>query len=59
MGEEKKTGSTIKVTYNVNRKVFHAWPHSITVNIAQLSFWNHKVNLLIASLEPCAEFCKG
>ena len=40
MGEGKKNGSTIKVMYNVNRKVLHAWPHSITVNIVQLSFWN-------------------
>jgi len=37
--------STIKVTYNVNREVLRAWLHSITVNIAQLSFWNAQSKL--------------
>jgi hypothetical protein len=33
------SGSTSKDTYNVHHNVFHAWLHSITVNIAQLKLY--------------------
>jgi hypothetical protein len=57
-GKQKKmnetSGSTSKDTYNVNdRSSMHGW--STLLNLVS---GTHKRNLLIACLEPCAEFCK-